>query len=48
MVAAYVVWGERLSLLGLAGAALVIAGVLLSAVGASRTNSVSPRQPTTL
>jgi energy-converting hydrogenase Eha subunit E len=37
-----------LSLLGLAGAALVIAGVLLSAVGASRTDGVSPRQPTTL
>lgn len=48
VVAAYVVWGERLSLLGLAGAALVIAGVLLSAAGESRTGAASPRPPTTL
>lgn len=48
VVAAYVVWGERLSPLGLAGAALVIAGVLLSAAGESRTGAASPRQPASL
>lgn len=45
VVAAYVVWGERLSPLGLAGAATVIAGVLLSAAGESRRGVASPRQP---
>ena len=48
VVAAYVVWGERLSPLGLAGAATVIAGVLLTAAGESRRGDASPRQPTTL
>lgn len=48
VVAAYVVWGERLSPLGLAGAALVIGGVLLSAAGESRTSAASPRQPASL
>ncbi|QJR34516.1 DMT family transporter [Gemmatimonas groenlandica] len=48
VVAAYVVWGERLSPLGLAGAALVIAGVLLSAAGESRRGAASPRQPASL
>ena len=45
VVAAYVVWGERLSPLGLVGAAIVIAGVLLTAAGESRTSTASPRQP---
>ncbi|WP_411278731.1 DMT family transporter [Gemmatimonas sp.] len=48
VVAAYVVWGERLSPLGLAGAATVIAGVLLSAAGESRTGAASPRRPASL
>jgi acyl transferase domain-containing protein len=48
VVAAYVVWGERLSLLGMAGAALVIAGILVSAVGESRRHVASRRPPTTL
>lgn len=45
VVAAYVVWGERLSPLGMAGGATVIAGVLLTAVGDSRTDAASPRPP---
>lgn len=45
VVAAYVVWGEQLSPLGLIGAAIVIAGVLLTATGESRTGIASPRQP---
>ena len=45
VVAAYVVWGEQLSPLGLIGATIVIAGVLLTATGESRTGIASPRQP---
>ena len=45
VVAAYLVWGERLSPLGLVGGATVIAGVMLTAVGDSRTDAASPRRP---
>jgi drug/metabolite transporter, DME family len=45
VVAASLVWGERLSPLGRAGAATVIAGVLLTAAGESRTGIASPRPP---
>ncbi len=44
VVAAYVVWGERLSPLGLGGAATVIAGVLLTAAGEPRRGGASPRR----
>lgn len=47
VMAAYVVWDERLSALGLAGAAIVIGGVLLSATGESRRGAALPRQPAT-
>lgn len=48
VVAAFLVWGERLSPLGLSGAALVIAGVLLSAVAEGRRDGALPRQPASL
>lgn len=51
VIAAYIAWGERLSPLGIAGAATVVGGVLLSAlasVPASRTDAASLRQPTSL
>ena len=48
VVAAYVVWGERLSPLGLAGDVAVVAGVVLSAAGESRRGVALPRQPASL